>query len=413
MDYLDLNINLTEEDMDLRNGAHEFAEQIMRPAAKELDRMSPEAVVAPESPLWDFLGQAYELGFHKILIPESYGGMELTSLQQAIIFEELAWGSFGLAVLLAVNSFPAFIACLSPNEELIDEIIVPYCRCRDGSMRGCWAITEPDHGTDTLLTYHPSFRMPLKAQCRARLDGDHWVISGQKSAWVSGGTIATHAALYCQIDPSMGFSGGGICVVPLNQPGVSKGKPLNKLGQRDLNQGEIFFDEVRVPKSFMIADPEAYEAMLELTLSTTTALMGILGTGVARAAFEESLDYAKKRVQGGKVLIEYPNVQMKLFHMFSKVEASRQISRAAYIFNQNTSTPAEEYSVVAKIHGTGAAFDVANEAIQLFGGNGLSKEYLVEKLFRDARAGMIEDGSNESLAIGGGHKLIETYPRLM
>jgi alkylation response protein AidB-like acyl-CoA dehydrogenase len=412
MHYLDLNINLTEDDMDLRNGAHEFAERVMRPIAKELDEMSPEAVVARESPLWDFMKQAFELGYHKILIPESYGGMDLTSLQQTILYEELSWGSFGLTVLLAVNAFPAFMACMAPNEDLINDIIVPYCECQDGSIRGCWAITEPDHGTDTLLPHHPSFHVPMKAQCRARLDGDEWVISGQKSAWVSGGTIATHAALFCQIDPSMGFAGGGIAVVPLNQPGVSRGKPLNKMGQRDLNQGEIFFDEARIPKSYMIVEPEAYEAMLEMTLSATTALMGILATGVARAAFEESIDYAKKRAQGGKILIEYPSIQMKLFHMFTKVETTRQISRAAYIFNQNTSTPAEEYSIAAKVHGTQAAFDVTNEAIQLFGGNGLSKEYLIEKLFRDARAGMIEDGSNESLAIGGGHKVIDTYPRL-
>ena len=412
MDFLDLDLNLSEDDTALKKSAHKFAKEVMRPVAMQLDEMTPEQVIAPESPFWEFMRKGYELGYHTILIPESYGGMDLTSLQQAIIIEELAWGSMGLAVALAVASFPAFLACMVPEDELVENIIVPFCECRDASIIGCWGLTEPDHGSDTLMTHHPSFHDPnIKAQCRARLEGDEWVIDGQKAAWVSCGTIATHCALFCTIDNSMGLAGGGIAAVPLNLPGVSKGEPLNKMGQRDLNQGEIFFDNVRIPKSYMVVEPEAYEAMLELTLSTTTALMGVLGTGCARAAFEEALAYAKERVQGGRPLIEYPNIQMKLFHMFRKVEVSRQISRAAYIYNQNTSTPAEEYSVVAKIEGTQAAYEVADEAVQLFGGNGLSKEYLIEKLFRDARAALIEDGSNESLAIAGGYKLIENYPR--
>lgn len=412
MDFLDLDLNLTEEDVALKKAAHKFASEVMRPIAKELDEMTPHEVIAPESPFWEFMRKGYELGYHTILIPESYGGMDLTSLQQAIIYEELAWGSMGLSVALAVASFPAFLACMAPEEELIENIIVPFCECRDASIIGCWGITEPDHGSDTLIPGHPSFHNPeIKAQCHARQDGDEWVIEGQKAAWVSCGTIATHTALFCTIDNSMGLAGGGIAIVPLDLPGVSKGEPLNKIGQRDLNQGELFFDNVRIPKSYMVVEPDAYEPMLELTLSATTALMGTLGTGCARAAFEEALTYAKERVQGGKPLIEYPNIQMKLFHMFRKVEVSRQISRKVYVFNQNTSTPAEEYSVIAKIQGTQSAYEVADEAVQLFGGNGLTKEYLIEKLYRDARAGLIEDGSNETLAIAAGHKLIENYPR--
>jgi alkylation response protein AidB-like acyl-CoA dehydrogenase len=412
MDFLELDLNLTDDDIALKKAAHKFAKEVMRPIAKELDDMTPEQVIAPDSPFWDFMRKAYELGYHAILIPSSYGGMDLTSLQQLIIFEELCWGSSGLAVQLAVASFPAFVASMLPEDDLVENIIVPYCECRDGSIRGCWGITEPDHGSDTLVPGYPSYRDPaIKANCVVTFDGDECVINGQKSSWVSGGTIATHCALYCQADPSMGHAGGALLVVPLDLPGVSKGKPLNKLGQRDLNQGEIFFDNVRVPKSYMVAGPEAYEAMVEITLSATTALMGALGTGIARAAFEEALSYAKGRVQGGKPLIEYTHIKMRLFHMLKRVETSRLISRAAYIYNQNTSTPVEEYSVMAKIHGTQAAFQNTHEAIQIFGGNGMAKEYLIEKLFRDARSTLIEDGSNDTLAIAAGHKIIETYPR--
>jgi len=412
MEYLDLDQNLTKEEVLMKKTANEFARKVMRPIAKELDEMTPEQVIAKDSPFWEFMRKAYDLGYHAMPLPESYGGMGLTSLQQAIINEELAWGSFGLTVALGTAGFPALVASIVAKDELTEKFIVPFCECTDASFIGCWAITEPDHGSDTLIPHHPAFRDPnIPAQCTATLDGDEYVINGQKAAWVSSGTIATHAALFCQIDPSMGHAGGGILVVPLDLPGVKKGVPLNKIGQRDLNQGEIFFDNVRIPESYLIAGPEAYEAILEGILSITTATMGILSVGLARAAFEEALTYAKNRIQGGKRLVEYPNIQMKLFHMLSKVETSRQISRAAFIYNHNRLAPAEEYSIIAKVHGTQAAFEVANDAIQIFGGNGLTKEYLVEKLFRDARAALIEDGSNDTLAIAGGHKVINTYPR--
>lgn len=416
MNYLELDLNLTKEEIMLKNSAHEFAQNIMRPIAKELDEMTPEQVIAKDSPLWDFMRQGYELDYHLALLPEEIGGMGLSPLQQAIVFEEFGWGSFGLTAVLIVSSFPAFLSSLSPQEELVKNIIAPFCDCKDASIIGCWAITEPDHGSDTLIPGYPSFRdSSIPAQCCASLDGDEWVIDGQKSSWVSNGPIATHAALFCQVDPTMGHAGSGIFIVPLDIPGVRKGAPLNKMGQRDLNQGEIFFNNVRIPKAYGVVTPETYEATLAAVLSITTALMGVMSTGLARAGFEEALNYAKNRVQGGKALIDYPNVQMKIFHMFREVETSRQISRAALIYNNNAflsgSTPAEEYSIAAKIHGTQAAFNVTNEAIQIFGGNGLAKEYLIEKLFRDARATLIEDGSNDTLAISGGHKVITTYPR--
>jgi alkylation response protein AidB-like acyl-CoA dehydrogenase len=412
MDYLDLNLDLTKEDIMLKKAAHEFARDIMRPVSIEMDRMTPEEAIAPGSPFWDFKKKAYELGYHSILIPDSYGGMGLSALQQFIVMEELVWGSAGLTVDLVVAAFPAYLASMVPDDDIIEEIIVPFCECTDGKICGCWAITEPEHGSDTLMPHYPSFRNPdIPANCGAVKDGDAYVINGQKAAWVSGAPYATHAALFCQIDPSMGHAGSGIFIVPLDLPGVKKGAPLDKLGQRDDPQGEIFFDNVRVPEKYMIAGPDAYEAMLEIVLSATTAMMGMLGVGIGRAALEEALTYAKNRVQGGKALIEHQDVQKKLFHMFSKVEIARQMSRAAYIYNQNTSTPAEEYSVIAKVFGCQSCFEVASEAIQIFGGNGLTKEYIVEKLFRDARATLIEDGSNDILAIAAGHKMIHNYPR--
>jgi len=169
---------------------------------------------------------------------------------------------------------------------------------------------------------------------------------------------------------------------------------------------------VRVPKSSLVAGPDAYEAMLENHPFSHDSPLWEYSVPAWPEQLSRSPDLRQEADPGRPASDESQNVQAKLFHMFSKVELSRQISRSAYIFNQNTSTPAEEYSLIAKVFGTQSAFEVANDAVQLFGGNGLTKEYLVEKLFRDARATLIEDGSNDVLAIAGGHKMIRHYPRL-
>jgi alkylation response protein AidB-like acyl-CoA dehydrogenase len=293
-----------------------------------------------------------------------------------------------------------------PSERLIEEIIEPFCACKDASIVGCWGITEPEHGTDTLCPFTPQFTDPnISGQVTARLDGDEYIIEGQKSAWVSNGTIATHTLAYLTIDMSKGMSGGGICIIPLDLPGVRKGKPLDKMGQRALNQGEIYFDSVRVPKEYMLVDEESYGAMLDITLSTANAGMGAMFVGVARAAYEEALAYSKQRIQGGKPLFEHQMIKHKLFNMFTKIEAARALSRAAMIYNYNNTPPMIEYSIASKVFSTNVSLEVTSEAIQIFGGNGLSREYPIEKYFRDARAGLIEDGANDSLMITGAHHL--------
>ena len=414
MDYFDLNMNLTSEDIALKEAASKFAREVMRPISVELDSMSPEEAFAPESPYWDFMRQAYQLGYHKLPFPEEVGGPGLNPLQIQIVMEELARGSFGFTLSLN-TSLDAAIA-MAGTEEHVKEFTLPYCQCTDASYIGAWAITEPDHGSDTAVPGYPSFRDPsIPAQCRARLDGEDYVINGQKAAWVSAGPLASHILLMCQIDPSKGHAGSGVFIFSLDRPGVSKGKPLNKLGARDLCQGEIFFDSVRVPKKYLLVGPENYEAFLQAHLCITLPMVGTWATGLARAAFDEALAYAKERVQGGKLLVEHSNVQQKIFDMFRKVEASRQLCRAAFVYNWshplNPEKRAFEYSVAAKTFATQTALEVTSDAIQILGGNGISKEYVVEKLFRDARMTMICDGSNDTLSVVGGHTVANIYPR--
>ncbi len=412
--YLDLNKDLTPEQIALKEQTHRFAAEVLRPVSVQLDRMDPDAVIAAGSPLWDVFKAAYQQGFHLSQFPEALGGANLGPLDMHIVIEETAWGSVDFGVGLSVASFPfayaAQFAALTGNQKLMEEIVLPFAADREAKYIGCWAVTEPQHGSDTLMLGSEAFTDPAGAgDCRARLDGDEWVINGQKSSWVSNGTIATHALLFLTIDPSMGMAGGGIAIVPLNLPGVTKGKPLDKLGQRALNQGEIFFDEVRIPKDYMLVEAAAYTAVLNMTLATANAMMGALLTGVARAAFEEALAYTKTRRQGGKLISEHQVVQTKLFNMFTRVEQSRSLSRAAMVYNMSTIPPALPYSIASKITCTQAAFDVASDAIQLFGGLGLCRELVVEKFFRDARASLIEDGANEVLALAGARDVIDSY----
>jgi alkylation response protein AidB-like acyl-CoA dehydrogenase len=391
---------MSDEHHALKENAHKFAMEVLRPASLVLDTMTPEQVIAKGSIYWDCMKKMYENGYHTILIPDEYGGLGLDPLAIHIVFEEMAYGSVGLTVSIGVSCFSAFFASLIAEDRIIEKFILPYVNCKDASIMSCWAITEPDHGSDILMPFTEIFHNPkITQQVKAVKKGDKYILNGQKAAWVSNGTIATQAALFVNIVPSQGMSGGGICLADLTQRGVSRGKPLDKMGQRDLPQGEIYFDNAEVPVEDMIIDQESYEMFTDITLATANACMGAFFTGVGQAAYDLALAYSKERVQGGKRLCDHLTVQRKLFDMFSKVELSRAYSRAALQFNLCTQPPKTQYSIAAKVFCTNAAFEVTSDALQIFGGNGLSKEYPIEKLFRDARAGMIEDGSNDILAL--------------
>ena len=259
--YRELNVGLPKDIESVKEGVHRFAKDVLRPAAVRLDRMTdPRDVIALDSPLRSVFKQAYQLGYHVAGLPTEIGGMGLRGLGMHVLIEEMSWGAVDLAISLLATGFPFSAAAASGNPELYEKFVKPYIADRDGSLIGCWAITEPQHGSDELVPGTPQFHNPrVTGQVVARADGDSYVINGQKAAWVSNGTIATHAALYLTTEPKSGMAGGGIAFVPLNLPGVSKGKPLNKLGQRALNQGEIYFDNVRIPRKWMLTKSEGYE----------------------------------------------------------------------------------------------------------------------------------------------------------
>jgi alkylation response protein AidB-like acyl-CoA dehydrogenase len=398
MSSIDLELDLTDTEREIRDTVHRFAEEVMRPLGQQIDKLhDPGDAVAAGSPLWEAFDRYDEIGVEAFQSADN----DLTPGQQAriqaIISEEKGWGDAGLALTLGSRGggFVVGFASASGSPELIERYTTPGNR-----EIGCWAITEPDHGSDTLALSEPHFDDPrVKANCIAKRDGDDYVIRGQKSSWVSNGPIATVAALYCTIDGDQGFKGGGVAVVPLDLPGISKGKPLDKIGQRALCQGEIFFDEVRIPKEFMVVDKEGYANQLHSTLTLMNSFMGVTFSGVARSAFDLARAYAHERVQGGRPIIEHQSVKLRLFEMFRKVQAARALSRQVTLYNLMNAPPKLHLAVASKVTSTNTAFEVASSALQIFGGNGLSREYPIEKLLRDARASMIEDGCNDVLSL--------------
>jgi len=398
MAYSEFDYNLTDEQKAMRDMVRKFGAEVIRPAGIELDQMAdPADVIAEGSVFWDVLKQSRELGCHKRNFTKAFGGMaeEMDPMMNLLSSEELGYADAGLAISMAVAGMPFAYCQMFPVPKLQD-LAHAYVEDTECNLIGCWGITEPNRGGDWgLAADDPKINPDLKGV----LKGDEYIINGQKAAWVSNGTIATHSFLHVGLDPSKGMRGHGIAICPLDLSGITRGKPLDKIGQRPLNQGEIFFDDVQLPKEYMII-PQVPLNRLSGGGQPPMAGMAVLFGGLAKAALDEAISYAKERIQGGVPIIEHKNIQLKLFEMFMKVESARALARQMYFFNAFNETNSMLHTMAGKWMSTEVAFQVASEAIQIHGGNGLSREYLIEKLFRDARASMIEDGVNESLALG-------------
>jgi acyl-CoA dehydrogenase len=393
---------LTDVEAEFQETLRKFALKVMRPMGQQIDRMSAADIIAPESPFWEFRRKYLDLGIDLGALFEM--PPEIRSRMFCIIFEELGYGDGGLAISAGASVLPQYLSALFGNKFLIERF--------PQELMGCWAITEPDHGSDMLdpngMIRHPqsTFGRPNTV---ARFYKDRVVISGQKSAWVSNGTTADVCILYCAADTGDGPDPerGCVLVIPMDLPGITRGKPLEKLGQRGNPQGEVFFSEVEVPLDYVLAGPEDFQRAVYCIHAEANVLMGATWTGVARSAYDLAHAYAHERKQGGVPICKHQLVAWRLFHMFRQVEASCALTRRAAHYNQAASVPAIQIAMAAKVQATQASFEVASEALQTFGGNGLTHEYPIEKILRDARASLIEDGCNYVLALKGGYYLLD------
>jgi alkylation response protein AidB-like acyl-CoA dehydrogenase len=398
----------SDEVREVRMQAGRFAREVMRPSGIEIDRLSAAAAVAANSPLHEYLANAKRSG---LLDLSALAGMT-PAQQQAImpaLNEELGYGDVGLALLSFVSSFTAMTAHASGQPELID---------RFGDSVGCWIGAQPDRGSDVLdfagMAQHPNGQVS-KGNLLVRRDDSDFVINGQSAAWISVAPIATAGLLHAPCDYGDGFlaADGSLnhiqLLVPFDEPGLSKGPSLEKLGQRTLPQGEIFFDSVRLPGRYMTADRGHASAAVHLTVLLANLHMGMLFTGVARAAFELAFRYAHERRQGGVAIIDHQLVRARIFTMWQKLEACRALSDRAIAYHYGKHGPHGLAGLTNKTFATQTAFDIAREAVLIFGANGLTREYPVEKLLRDTQTALIQDGENNLLGLLGAGWLTRWY----
>ncbi len=416
--YLQLDSEYEGGDVDLlRREVHRFAEEEMRPIAREMDQMPAEEyqqLAERPSIVWDYVEQSRELGYHRVGWPEEFGGIDMSTQEMVVMREELAWGDAGLSIMTG----QAGIQYAAESEELFERIVIPFLEDTKGEYFGCWGVTEPQHGSDTIGHGTDKFEDPeadpSSPQATMEKDGDEYVINGQKSSWVSGAPLASHVALQVNMDPKGGEPGGSLVVVPLDADGVTKSDPLVKMGDRGNLQGEIFFNDVRLGEEYLIRDadtlkpgsgPQAYP----LIFTRSSASLATSSVGLARAAFEEALEYAKNREQGGRPIVEHQSVQEKLYEMFEKVETARAYSRQVNEHVSESEEPSYRHSLAAQVYCNRIAFEVAHEAVEIHGANGITKDYHVEKLFRDTRVDLIKDGTIEVLALEAVGDVIDNY----
>jgi alkylation response protein AidB-like acyl-CoA dehydrogenase len=387
--------------------ANRLAGKTFRSAALALDRMNdPGQAIAPDSPFWPALRGAYSLRYNAAQMPRQLGGLELSGPELEVIFEELGWGSAGLASALLTSTMPFTSVALLEDPELVESFARPFANDRSASLVGCWAMSEAHHGSDSLAIGAPEFRYPLiPGELIARSDNNDYLLTGRKSIWVGNGTIATHALSHVTIE-SKGMASRDILLIPLDLPGIARGEMLSKIGQRELNQGELIFTDVRVPHTLSVTKIDSDEQSLIRILGRANACLGAIFTGLARAAFEEALDYSKRRVQGDRPLYQHQLVQKRIFDMYVAVEASRALARVALSAQYGGAQSSLEQALAAKIFRSQTALKVAGDAAEMLGARGLAQGSLVEKLFRDARTASAEQGPNPLLALTGVRRLL-------
>lgn len=395
MELSGFDAGFSEQELAAQEGLHRFAAEVMRPIGRELDRMDPDKAYEPGSIFWDFHKAFSTLGMG----PEALAELDPLSAGrlEGIVISEMGWGDVGLAVSAGAGEMPLRAAYASGNPELIE-----MCH---GKL-GCWIATQPDRGSDGLILYGQERARGAKGNVgnlTARFVGDEVIVNGQSSAWVSNGYVAQVGLLDIVADYGDGYHDangntyGCNVIVPLDTPGISRGKALRKIGKRPLPQGEIYFDNVRLPRRFAVATRDDYDIKHAMAWAHAGTAMSHISAGLARAAFEHALSYANQRVQGGALLGDLQLTQYRLGLMGAKVEAIKAMARHVAAYTRTSPVPHPYFTAAGKAFCSSEMFQVVNEAVQLFGGVGLTQEFPVEKLLRDARSMQIEDGETNIL----------------
>ncbi len=369
-----IDFKLTEEQQQIKDWAHEFAEKEIRPVAAHYDE-------SEEMP-WDVLKKAAQQGFIAYGIPEEYGGGGISSaLTHMLITEELFWGCAGIATAIGINGLAATPIMLMGDEAQKRKYLPRFCDSEKVHL-GAYALSEPEAGSDA-----------ASIKTRAVRKNDHYVLNGQKR-FISNGGIANTYVVFATVDPGLGYAGVTAFIVEADWKGVKAGRKEKKMGIRASHTGDVIFEEVEVPCENRLGE-EGYGFIGAMKVfEATRPGVAAAAVGVARASFEYALQYAKQRVQFGKPIVSKQAIRFMLADMLMQIDAARLLAwRAAWLIDQGQSNNLE--ASIAKAFAADMAMKVTTDAVQILGGYGYLRDYPVEKWMRDAKIMQIYEGTSQ------------------
>jgi acyl-CoA dehydrogenase len=362
---------LSDEQLALQETARRFAREEIAPIAAEHDNSCefPREVIA----------RAWELGLTNSCISPDYGGVGLSMLDSCIVIEELAWGCGGITTSIMANDLGLMPIVVGGSEEQKRDWLTP---CSDKFQLVAFCLSEPEAGSDV-----------AGLQLLAERDGDDYILNGSKQ-WITNGGESALYTVFATTDRSTRHKGICAFVVPRDTPGITPGKKEDKMGQRASDTRPIVFENVRVPANQRLGEEGEGFKIAMRTLDRTRPAIASLATGIARRALEESVDYSKERKAFGFPIAGFQAIQFMLADMAKDVEASRLLTHQSASL-VDAGARASKQSSFAKCFATDAAMKATTDAVQIFGGNGYTKEYPVEKLMRDAKLMQIYEGTNQ------------------
>lgn len=366
-----LNFQLTDEQIALQKLAREFAEKEIAPVALEYD-------TSGQFPT-DILKKMHEVGLLNLTVDEKYGGGGLTWVDTCIVGEEITYGCAGVGTIHGANELALTPIEIGGSESQKQKFLPPITR---GGQLAAYCLTEPGAGSDAAAI-----------RTRAIRDGHEFVLSGTKH-FISNGSVASLYTVFAVTEPEKKHNGISAFVVERESNGITANVMHGKMGHRASDTAEIVFDEVRVPAANMLGrEGDGFKLAMQ-TFDRTRITVGASGVGVARAALDKSLKFARERHQFGQPISNFQGVQFMLADMEIKIQTARLITYyAAWLVDNGMAY--SQATAISKCYGSDIAMQCAEDAVQIHGGYGYFHEYGVEKLMRDAKLLQIYEGTNQ------------------
>jgi acyl-CoA dehydrogenase len=364
---------LTDEQRSLRELAREFAQKEIRPREAEYDdRMRHPA---------DVIAKAHELGLMNLHVPEEYGGLGLSTFDGMLVGEELYWGCSGIGTSITANGLGAGPVIAFGSDAQKAKWLPPLL---EAPLLASFGLSEPGAGSDVASLKTTAVR-----------DGDEYVLNGSKT-FITNAGYASWTVVFAKTDPKGGHRGMSAFVVPMDLPGVTIEKHLDKMGQRSTDTSAFALQDVRVPAENRIGREGDGFKIAMATLDFTRPGTAVGAVGVAQAAYDHAVEYAKERVTFDVPIAMHQGVSFLIADMATEIEAARLLTwQASWMLDQGHGRKATLYSSFAKRFAADTAMKVTTDAVQVFGGYGYIKEYPVEKLMRDAKLFQIYEGTSQ------------------